>query len=257
MLSARDIHFRIGSKTLLDGINAEFRPGLINLIIGPNGAGKSTLIKVLSAQWQAASGAVYYDKKDSRHIPAPGLARIRALLSQNVTLAFPLSVEEVVMMGRYPFFSYRPSGYDRDICQEAMRFFDVSGFSQRNYQSLSGGEMQRVHFARVAAQIWDPPAGETRYLLLDEPLTYLDIYYQIDFMDKLKELVARQKLVVAGVVHDLNLAAKYADKLTLLQDGKMLASGSGDEVLTPEWIREAYRVQAEIVVSSGSRRLFF
>lgn len=257
MLRVQDICYKIGHKTLLEGITCQFLPGKTNLIIGPNGAGKSTLIRLLSGQLQPAAGAVFYRDKNIRNLSAAELARKRALLSQNVELAFPLRVAEVVMMGRYPHFSYQPSAYDHEICEAAMHFFDVAGMAERNYLTLSGGEMQRVHFARVAAQIWDSRENESRYLLLDEPLTYLDIYYQIDFMDKLMELVRGHNLVVVGVVHDLNLAGKYADHLVLLQNGNIIAQGTRNEVLTRALIREVYKMDVEVVDFKGSPRLFF
>lgn len=258
MLCARNLGFKVGSKSLLEDINCQFLPGKTNLIIGPNGAGKSTLIRLLSGQLRPTSGEVFYGKTNIRNIPAGELARRRALLSQNVELAFPLRVSEVVMMGRYPHFSYRPSARDYDLCAEAMQFFDVAGLAERDYLTLSGGEMQRVHFARVAAQIRDTPEQEPCYLLLDEPLTYLDIYYQIDFMDKLTELVRQQQnLVVVGVVHDLNLAGKYADQVIMLQGGRMVLQGTKNEVLTRAHIREVYNMDVEVIDFHGAPRLFF
>lgn len=258
MLCVQDLSYTIGSKALLQGITCSFLPGKTNLIIGPNGAGKSTLIRLLSGQLRPTSGEVFYHRDQNiRNLPAAELARSRALLSQNVELAFPLRVAEVVMMGRYPHFSYQPSAHDHEICAAAMRFFDVTDLSERNYLTLSGGEMQRVHFARVAAQIWDSSQKTSRYLLLDEPLTYLDIYYQIDFMDKLVELVRGHNLVVVGVVHDLNLASKYADYLVLLQQGNLIAQGTKNEVLTRALIREVYKMDVEVMDFHGAPRLFF
>jgi iron complex transport system ATP-binding protein len=112
---------------------------------------------------------------------------------------------------------------------------------------LSGGEKQRVHFARVLAQVWFSAPGKSRYLFLDEPLTFLDIYYQFEFMAKLRELLKLGDLVIVGVVHDLNLAARFADKIMLLHAGRVLACGSKSEVLTPENIKAAFRLQPKII----------
>jgi iron complex transport system ATP-binding protein len=257
MLSAQHITYKVGSKVLLDDVSVQFEPGQFNLIIGPNGAGKSTLVNVLSNQLQAQHGQVLYNNKDSKHIAVAALAKIRAVLSQNVELAFPLSVSEVVMMGRYPHFTAKPATQDIAIVAEAMHFFDVTPLAERNYMTLSGGEKQRVHFARVASQIWSAETNECRYLLLDEPLTFLDVHYQFDFMHKMKDLLKKQNLVVIGVVHDLNLAAKFADQIILLHQGKLLAHGDRKTVLTKENIKTAYQLEPFIHEDKGAMYLFF
>jgi iron complex transport system ATP-binding protein len=161
-------------------------------------------------------------------------------------------------MGRYPHFAGRPAAADERACQEVMRFFEVEGMADRDYLTLSGGEKQRVHFARVLAQIWFPHPGKSRYLFLDEPLTFLDIYYQFEFMEKLRELLKNADLIVVGVVHDLNLAARFADQIVLVHAGKVLARGSKDEVLTPENIKAAFRLEPKLLrADDGSIHLVF
>lgn len=161
------------------------------------------------------------------------------------------------MMGRYPHFSGKPTEKDEIACKEAMRFFDVSDMPDRNYMTLSGGEKQRVHFARVISQIWYPVKNSCRYLILDEPLTFLDVHYQFDFMHKVVELLKSRDIVVIGVVHDLNLAARVADKIVLLNNGKLLASGNKNEVLTKENIEAAYRLEPVIHLKGDNMYLFF
>lgn len=257
MLRAKHISYRIGDKVLLQDVSVDFMPGKINLIIGPNGAGKSTLIKILGGQVTPTSGDVFYGEQNIQQIPLAQLATYRAVLSQQVELAFPLTAEEVVMMGRYPHFNVKPAKADLEAVQEAMHFFDVLPFAERNYVTLSGGEKQRVHFARVAAQIWSSNKQQGRYLLLDEPLTFLDMFYQFDFMQKLLELLRDSNLVVAGVVHDLNLAGKFADHLVLLHEGKLLAAGDKAEVLTPPHILTAYHMQVRVQQSADAVHLLF
>jgi len=247
MLCARELSWTVGSKTLVERVTANFEPGRLSLIIGPNGAGKSSLIRLLSKQQKANAGTVLYDSVDLGAIHHRELAKIRAVLSQNIEIAFPLRVWEVVMMGRYPHFAGRPAAADERACQEVMRFFDVESMADRDYLTLSGGEKQRVHFARVLAQIWFPLPGKSRYLFLDEPLTFLDIYYQFEFMEKLQDLLKPRDLVVVGVVHDLNLAARFADQIVLLHAGKVLAQGSKDEVLTRENIKAAFRLEPKLL----------
>ena len=257
MLEAKNLTYHVEGKKLLDNVSVQFQPGKINLIIGPNGAGKSTLVKILCGQLKPTQGEVLYNGETIQNFSIAELARLRAVLSQNVELAFPLTVAEVVMMGRYPHFSGGPTDQDVAACEEAMRFFDVWEMAGRNYLTLSGGEKQRTHFARVTAQIWYSPTSGCRYLILDEPLTFLDVYYQFDFMHKLQELVAQPDLVVTGVVHDLNLAGKFAEHLVMLHEGKVLASGSRESVLTPENIRRVYRMDVEVQNVGGVTRLYF
>jgi len=257
MLSAKNITYKVGGKTLLDNISVDFEEGNLNLIIGPNGAGKSTLIKIICSQIKPESGAVHYAGKNIAATSLSELAQIRSVLSQNIELAFPLTVKEVVMMGRYPHYDGKPGQKDEAACQEAMDFFDVSAMADRNYMTLSGGEKQRVHFARVIAQIWCPVTGSNRYLILDEPLTFLDVHYQFDFMHKITTLLKSKDIVVIGVVHDLNLAARFADKIILLNNGKLLASGNKNEVLTKENITTAYRLEPVIHREKEKMYLFF
>jgi iron complex transport system ATP-binding protein len=251
MLEARDITFRIGEKALLSEVSVRFEPGRLHLIIGPNGAGKSTLIKVLSRLLRPQAGTVEYEGADVVRTSEADLAKRRAVLSQAVEVAFPLSVREVVLMGRHPHFGSRPGPTDESIVEELMEYFDVTEFAERNYQTLSGGERQRVNFARVLAQLWR--AGTScRYLFLDEPLTFLDIRHQIEFMKKVRAFAGAPDVVTVGVVHDLNLAARFADQLVLLNHGRAVASGTPAEVLTPERIREVFGVEPTFVPSEQS-----
>jgi len=257
MLRVKNITYKIGNKTLLEDVSIDFEVGKLNLIIGPNGAGKSTLVKVICNQIKPDKGNVLYDKKDLTSISIPDLAKIRSVLSQNIELAFPLKVSELVMMGRYPHFTGRPTAKDEQACEEAMRFFNVLDMADRNYITLSGGEKQRVHFARVVSQIWYPANDSCRYLILDEPLTFLDVHYQFDFMHKIIELMKNNEMVIIGVVHDLNLAAKFADQIVLLNNGKVLSSGDKYKVLSKDHIKEAYRLDPVIHHQGESLYLFF
>ncbi|HPF12367.1 MAG TPA: heme ABC transporter ATP-binding protein [Flavobacteriaceae bacterium] len=257
MLKVEHIAYHIGQKALLEDFSADFPPGQLHLILGPNGAGKSTLIKLLSGELPSKQGKVLYENKSITTHSLPELATRRAVLSQNIDLSFPMKVHEVVMMGRYPHFRSHPTGVDFTAIEEAMNFFDIASFRDREYLTLSGGEKQRVHFARVLAQIIQSEHSGCRYLFLDEPLTYLDVYYQFQFMQLLRKLLKEYPLVVVGVVHDLNLAAKFADQLVLLHQGKLLAKGPVHEVLTEKNIEMAYRLSPLIHHSKKGTFLFF
>ncbi len=258
MLRARNLTRTAKGRRLVDSVDLSFQSGQLNLIVGPNGAGKSTLLKLLSGQLRPDSGEIRYGDVDLRGMTPQRLATIRAILPQSIQIAFPLRVREVVMMGRYPHFLGRPSAEDERVCAEVMRRFDVAEMADRDVLTLSGGEQQRVHFARVLAQIWLPVPGPGRYLFLDEPLTFLDIFHQFEFMRTVQEIARREDLVVAGAVHDLNLAARFGDRLLLLHQGKVVAIGAREDVLTRENIAAAFRVSPTILKSeSGSPFLVF
>jgi iron complex transport system ATP-binding protein len=259
MLTATNLLFRAGRRVLIDRISVSFEPGRLHLIIGPNGAGKSTLIRLLARLLRPAEGHVLYDGRDVANRKDRDLARSRAVLSQAVEVAFSLPVRELVLMGRYPHFTARPGASDLHVCEEVMRFFDVTEMADRSYGTLSGGEKQRVQFARVLAQIWRPLDGATRLLFLDEPLTFLDIRHQIDFMRKVRVFASQKDVGVVGVVHDLNLAAQFADRLLLLHNGRILADGATRDVLTPDHLGAAFGVCPALVTnpSTGRTHLVF
>lgn len=253
MLTGSNITFRVVSKVLISDISASFTPGGLHLIVGPNGAGKSTLVKVLARLLRPQEGKVEYDGVDVSNASEAELAKRRAVLSQAIEIAFPLTVREVVMMGRYPHFSGRPGPTDERIVNEVMQHFDVTEFEQRYYQTLSGGERQRVNFARVLAQLWrDGEMGSCRYLFLDEPLTFLDIRHQIDFMKRIRSFTVGADVVTIGVVHDLNLAARFADQILVLNGGRIVAHGTPAEVLTAERISQVFGVAPTMVQTETS-----
>jgi iron complex transport system ATP-binding protein len=253
MLTGSNISFRVGSKVLISDISASFAPGQLHLIVGPNGAGKSTLVKVLARLLRPHTGTVEYGGADVSQASEVELAKKRAVLSQAIEIAFPLSVREVVMMGRYPHFSGRPGPADERIVDEVMQHFDVEEFKDRYYQTLSGGERQRVNFARVLAQLWrDDAVDSCRYLFLDEPLTFLDIRHQIDFMKRIQSFTDDADVVTVGVVHDLNLAARFADQILMLSGGRIVASGTPAEVLTTERIQQVFGVEPTMVQTENS-----
>ena len=268
MIEARGLSYAAGGRTILRDISAAFAPGRLHFVIGPNGAGKSTLVKLLARLLRPRSGVVLYAGVDVAARREAELARRRAVLSQAIEIAFPLAVHEVVMMGRYPHFGARPAAHDAAVVDEVMRFCDVAELAERDYSTLSGGERQRVHFARVLAQIWasppspspSPPAvGPTppspgRFLFLDEPLTFLDIGHQLDLLRKLRGLGAAPDLTVVAALHDLALAARFADSLVLLDRGAVLAAGSVEEVMTAAHVRAAFGVEPVILAAADGRR---
>jgi iron complex transport system ATP-binding protein len=253
-LIAEDLAYAAGGREIVSGVSAAFAAGRLHLIVGPNGAGKSTLVKLLARLLPPREGRILYDGADVARARERDLARRRAVLSQAIEIAFPLWVREVVTMGRYPHFAGRPSAKDEAVVAEVMRYCDVADLAERTYSTLSGGERQRVHFARVLAQVWEPNPEGGRFLFLDEPLTFLDIGHQLDMLKKLREFAAAPDLTIVGVVHDLALAARFADDLLLLDGGRVLAAGPPEEVMTPAHVRAVFGVEPVVVPTADGRR---
>ena len=258
MISVEQIKYSIGQKNILNNISIQFLPGTCNLIIGPNGSGKSTLIKLLSGEIDNYDGHVMYNDADIKTYSKLRLAASRAVLSQQTELSFPMTVEEVVMLGRNPHFEFNPSKKDLEIVKEVINLLDLNSFIYRNYQTLSGGEKQRVHYARVLAQIWESPNGEQRYLFLDEPLNNLDIYYQEHFL-KMAVSLLNETTTLIGVVHDINIALRYANQLSFLKEGAIIKNGVPAKIVDAILIKEVFNVDTQIMVhpSSGKPIVLF
>jgi len=246
MLRTANISYRIGKKQILKDISRQFLPGEFNMILGPNGSGKSTFLKIFSGEIRDHSGVVFYGEQPLHSLKKETLARERAVMSQQPELNFPLSVEEVVLMGRYPHFGFSPHKKDNSICDEVMTRMDLQSFRERNYLTLSGGEKQRVQYARVLAQIWERPLSGMRCLFLDEPLTSLDINYQQEFLQIARSFLGPETIVTA-VMHDINLSVQFADKLFFLKEGELVASGKPSEILTEQLIKDVFGVKASII----------
>jgi iron complex transport system ATP-binding protein len=246
MLKLDNISFQIGNKCILNDINLSFEPGRISMILGPNGSGKSSLLKIFSGAESNFNGKVYYDGIDLTTISNESLAKKRAVLSQQSQLQFPLQVKEVVMMGRYPHFSFQPTNQDEEICIEVISKLRLNHLQNRNYLTLSGGEKQRVHFARVLAQLWSIPENENRYLFLDEPLNSLDINFQQEFLQIAKSFLNPQTIIVA-IVHDINLAVRFSDQISFLKSGNIVASGIPNEIVKPEMLEDVFGVKTMVI----------
>jgi iron complex transport system ATP-binding protein len=247
MILMDQISYSIGGKSILQQINTSFLPGVFNMIIGPNGSGKTSLLKVVSGSIIPPKGVVKYNGIDMHSIPKIDLAKYRAVLSQHLDISFPLTVSEVILLGRTPHYNMLPNKLDYSILQEVLMLLDLIHFKERNYNSLSGGEKQRVQFARILAQIWEAPKeGEYRVLLMDEPLNNLDIHFQIQFLEIAKSLLNEQTILI-GVIHDINLAVRYADYLYCLQHGKLILEGVPNQILDTNLIKTLFGLDSDII----------
>lgn len=230
-------------KSILNDISLSVKSGDFVVILGPNGAGKSTLLKAISGDTQFQQGDIEINGKSIADWKAKELAFVRSVMPQKVVLEFPFLASEVVAMGRS---AYPDRENNNNIIQDCMALMDITHLADRLYPSLSGGEQQRVQLARVLAQIWNSSSEQTRYLLLDECTSALDPYYQHRIFQILQSLKSKHIGLIA-VVHDLNLAAQYADKVLLMKEGKTLAFGDKKEVLTAPLLASAYNIDVELI----------
>jgi len=243
MIELEAVTVRAGKRTLLDNVSLRVAQGEVLAIVGPNGAGKTTLLRTLTGEAPTAAGEVRLGGRGLHAWGARELARVRAVLPQESSLGFPFTAHEVALMGRTPHVESAERPADHAIARAALALAQVGHLGDRSYTTLSGGERQRVHLARVLAQLWDGPREQGRYLLLDEPTSSLDITHQHLALRAARQ-VARDGAAVIAVLHDLNLAAQYADRLLLLRAGAVVATGTPTEVLIPSLIREAFCFEA-------------
>lgn len=235
-------------------IDAQFvlNTGEMVAVIGPNGAGKSTLLQALSGDLPAHAGHVTLDDRALQKWDINQLAQRRAVFTQADSLRFPFTVGEVVMLGRMPQ-QQLGTAQDHSIVQAALRSTDTLRFSQRRYTELSGGERARVRLARALAQLWPQTSQpqQASYLLLDEPLAAMDLHYQYHMLEMLRSHVS-SRLGMLVVMHDLSLAARYADRVVLLDQGRLVADGCPEQVLTAERLSQHYRLPMKVLNLPGS-----
>lgn len=232
-----NIQVSFGSKTILQDISLDIRNKEFVGIIGPNGSGKSTFLKCLYRVLQPNHGKISFDGTEMSSLSHRDTALKMAVVAQHSTVNFDFSVLEMVLMGRSPYKGLldRDQIDDYEIARHALAQVGLSDFESRNFNTLSGGEQQRVILARALAQ-------RTECLVLDEPTNHLDIKYQLELMTIVKRLDA----TVVAAIHDLNLAAIYCDRLIALKDGLVVCTGTPHEVLTEETIRHIYGVSATV-----------
>ncbi|MHC8307335.1 heme ABC transporter ATP-binding protein [Pseudomonas sp. PB3P13] len=238
MLRTHNLQIRRGRKMVLNDVSLELTPGEVLGVLGPNGAGKSTLLGALCGELSPDHGSVMLDDSALAHWTGTQRAQRLAVLPQVSTLDFAFRVEEVVGMGRLPHQSGRVR--DDEIVAAALQAADAGHLQGRSYLALSGGERQRVHLARVLAQLWPGEAGQT--LLLDEPTSMLDPLHQHTTLQAVREFADRGAAVLV-ILHDLNLAARYCDRLLLLEGGRPVALDTPEQVLRPEPLKAVFGLE--------------
>jgi len=241
MLIAEKITANYGRRTVLHDISFSAPAGAFTAIIGPNGSGKTTCLRALTGEL-AHAGHVTLNGQDTRMMKPWQLAAIRAVMPQASALAFPFTVIEVVRMG----LQSGAAAQDDTIALAALNRVGLAGYANRFFQEISGGEAQRVHLARVLAQVWHPVVeGSPRWLFLDEPVSSLDIGHQLDVM-RVARAYADAGGGVVAIIHDLNLAAMFADQVVLFSNGRILANGAPQDVITAKCLEQVYTIDTTV-----------
>ncbi len=239
-ISARDLSYDVQAQTLLDGVSLHADRGELVGLIGPNGAGKSTLLRAMSGILDYREGAVRLDGEDIRSLSSREAAAGLALIPQIAPYTYGFTAVELVLMGRYPHLGrFQIEGREDDrIAREAMGLTETEHLADRTLDTLSGGERQRVFVSRALAQ-------RPRVLLLDEPTANLDVLHQLKVLDLVRRLVD-DGLTAVAAIHDLNMAARYCDRLVLLSGGRVLAEGPPEVVLSSRTLESAFGVRSAV-----------
>lgn len=246
VLSAQDLTLKYDQRCVVDGLTAEIPEGKVTMIVGANACGKSTLLRGLSRLLKPAAGTVTLDGKDIHARPARELARTLGLLPQHPTAPDGIAVRDLVGRGRYPHQGFFRSWSTGDLShhdlavQRALEATETLELAERNVDELSGGQRQRVWIAMALAQ-------ETDVLLLDEPTTYLDLAHQVEVLDLVTDLNRRRGTTVAIVLHDLNLAARYADHVIAMKGGEIVALGDPLTVVTEKLVRDVFGLESRVI----------
>jgi iron complex transport system ATP-binding protein len=246
MLEAKEVSFSAGGKRILDRVSVGVRPSETLAIVGPNGAGKSTLLRLLCGfDLNPESGHILVDGRELSSFTPRAMARRRAVLSQEQELRADFPAFDVVLLGRTPHAGRGETPRDYEIAQSAIEEVRAGHLAETAYTVLSGGEKQRVALARGAAQIWESVPEQARYFLLDEPTNNLDLEHKHRLLRTARRW-AEEGIGVVLVLHDLNLAARYADRILAMQEGRVVADGPPNEVLTESLMQSVFRTQARV-----------
>lgn len=251
MLKVDGVTVQLGSRALLDDVSVELASGEALAVLGENGAGKSTLLRLMAGDGvpHAArlTGDVWLNGRPMRQWSLAERAQMRAVLPQRPELAFSFSAREVAAFGRYPSSGGWLAVDDYSIADAALRLTDAAHLAHRDVTTLSGGEQARVHLAAVFAQLWEQSAPWPRYLLLDEPTAALDLAHQHHLLATAREFAQQRGIGIVAILHDLNLAAMYADRVLILLHGAALVQGAPAEVLQPATITDGFGVAARVL----------
>ncbi|MEY9780276.1 heme ABC transporter ATP-binding protein [Sinorhizobium fredii] len=247
MIRASELSVSLAGRPVLHGVSFEAAPGRMTAIVGPNGSGKTTTLKAISGELHLTKGKVTINGRDITWLKPWELALKRGVLPQSTVISFPFTVREIVGLG-LSTGGAEVAGNGRTV-DDALEAVDLAGFSGRFYQELSGGEQQRVQLARVLCQIAAPVSdGEPRYLLLDEPVSSLDIRHQLTIMQLARQFCDQGGGVIA-VMHDLNLTAMFSDQMVMMKAGRIRACGAPKDVLTDETMEAVFGCRMQVGIA--------
>nr|WP_126972698.1 heme ABC transporter ATP-binding protein [Gynurincola endophyticus] len=252
MLKVDSVTYAVKKRTILKDITFSVRPGEVLALLGANGAGKSTLLRMITGEQKPDSGSVSLYGKKLQDYNSVELASLKATLSQHNVVNMPFLCQEIIMMGRYPYHRNNPTNADHDIVLETMKVCGIEHLAERSFLTLSGGEQQRVQLARVLAQLWDRKRG---LIILDEPVTGLDMLYQQQTM-AIARALAKKGYMVLAVLHEINLAAQYADRILMMKNGRRWKDGTPSEVLTPLDIYSVFSIETEVMINPRTLKPF-
>ncbi|MFA5363810.1 MAG: ABC transporter ATP-binding protein [Candidatus Bathyarchaeia archaeon] len=247
-LVAENITFSYHNIPSLKDVSLELEEAQILGIIGPNGSGKTTLLKCINRILKPKQGKIAIDSKELKKMSRLEIAKHIGYVPQSSVAPYALTVFEVVLMGRRPHIGWQSSEKDIEKTWQILAMLNIECLAMRHFNELSGGEQQRVLISRSLAQ-------EAKVLLLDEPTSNLDIKNQLEVMDLTRGLVEKEKIAAIVAIHDLNLAARYCDKIVMMKEGRIFASGNTGSVLTPECIRTVYGVEVVITRTNNIQQI--
>lgn len=245
-IKSHGISLLINGEKIISHLDLEIIPGEITAILGPNGAGKSTALKILAGDIQPSYGDVKYNNINLSEISIVERARLRSVMSQSQTVAFDFTTLEIIEMGWIHENNESYSFSYADALEEIINICDLHSLLFRRFNTLSGGEQKRVNFARILLQLWIPKTDNySRYLLLDEPFTNLDIFHELKMLKIIKSYLSKNVGILI-VLHDLNIARKLADNVTLMRDGRTIRQGPTDEVFQEDLLSKTFNTCVKV-----------
>ena len=246
MIEIKELSKSFGKKPVVENVTLKIHPRTITSFIGPNGAGKSTLLSMVSRLLDADTGEVFLDKADVKKMKSDTFAKRVAILKQSNHLNIRLTVRELVSFGRYPYSKGRLTKEDEKYVDQALEYMNLMDMQDKFLDELSGGQKQRAFISMVIAQ-------DTEYILLDEPLNNLDMKHSVQIMKILRQLVDELGKTVVIVLHDINFASVYSDRIVALKDGRLIKDGPAHEIINSEALRDVYDMHIPVQEQNGCR----
>ncbi|TFJ91590.1 ABC transporter ATP-binding protein [Lentibacillus salicampi] len=246
MIEIKELTKRFGKKNVVDNVSINIKPGTITSFIGPNGAGKSTLLSMVSRFLDSDTGEVLLDQSNVKKWKSNAFAKRVSILKQSNFLNVRLTVRELISFGRYPYSKGRLTAEDETFVDQAIGYMNLHDMEDQLIDELSGGQKQRAFIAMVIAQ-------DTEYILLDEPLASLDMKHSVQIMKTLRKLVNELGKTVVIVLHDINFASVYSDRIVALKDGELVKNGPTNDIINPQTLSEIYEMDIPVQEQNGCR----